>query len=52
MGLGTILLIILILVLVGALPSWGYSRGWGPFPSGIIGVIVIIVLILVLTGRL
>jgi Protein of unknown function (DUF3309) len=52
MGLGTILLIILILVLIGALPSWGYSRGWGPFPSGIVGVVVVIVLILVLTGRL
>lgn len=52
MGLGTILLIILILVLIGALPSWGYSRGWGPFPSGIIGVILVIVIILVLMGRL
>lgn len=52
MGLGTILLIVLVLVLIGALPSWGYSRGWGPFPSGIIGLIVVIVLILVLTGRL
>lgn len=52
MGLGTILVIILVLVLIGALPSWGYSRGWGPFPSGIVGVIVVIVLILVLTGRL
>ena len=46
------LLIVLVLVLIGALPSWGYSRGWGPFPSGIIGLIVVIVLILVLTGRL
>lgn len=52
MGLGTILLIILVLILVGALPSWGYSRGWGPFPSGIVGVILIIVIILLLTGRL
>ena len=52
MGLGTILLIILVLVLIGALPSWGYSRGWGPFPSGIVGVILVIVIILVLMGRL
>ena len=51
MGLGTILVIILILVLIGALPSWGYSRSWGPFPSGIIGVIQIFVIILLLMGR-
>ncbi|HEX8667389.1 MAG TPA: DUF3309 family protein [Allosphingosinicella sp.] len=48
--LGTILLIILILLLIGAIPSWGYSRGWGYGPSGIIGVILIIVLILFLMG--
>ncbi len=52
MGLGTVLLIVLILVLIGALPSWGYSRNWGYFPSGGIGLIVVIVLILVLMGRL
>jgi len=52
MGLGTILVIILILVLIGALPSWGYSRSWGPFPSVIIGVILIVVIILLLMGRL
>ena len=52
MGLGTILLIILILVLIGALPSWPYSRGWGVFPSGIVGAIVVIVIILLLLGRL
>jgi hypothetical protein len=52
MGLGTILLIILILVLIGALPSWPYSRGWGVFPSGIVGVIVVVVIILLLMGRL
>ena len=51
MGLGTILIIILILLLIGALPSWGYSRSWGPFPSGILGVVLVIVLILVLMGR-
>ena len=52
MGLGTILVIILILVLIGALPSWGYSRSWGPVPSGIIGVILVVVIILLLMGRL
>jgi hypothetical protein len=50
--LGTILLIVLILVLIGALPTWGHSRSWGYMPSGALGVIVIILLILVLTGRL
>lgn len=52
MTLGTILLIILILALIGALPTWGYSRGWGYFPSGGLGILVIILLILVLSGRL
>jgi hypothetical protein len=52
MSLGTILLIILILLLIGALPSWPYSSGWGYGPSGIAGVIVIIIIILLLTGRL
>jgi hypothetical protein len=47
----TILLIILILLLIGALPTWGYSRGWGYFPSGGIGLLFIILLILILTGR-
>jgi hypothetical protein len=51
MSLGTILLIILVLLLIGALPSWPYSASWGPAPSGILGVILIIVLILVLMGR-
>ena len=50
--MGTILLIILILLLLGAVPAWPYSRGWGYRPSGIIGVILIIVLILLLLGRL
>jgi hypothetical protein len=50
--LGTILLILLILVLIGALPTWGHSRSWGYMPSGGVGLIVIILLILVLTGRL
>jgi len=52
MSLGTILLIILILVLLGAIPTWPYSRGWGYGPSGIVGVIVVILLILVLLGRI
>lgn len=49
--LGTILVILLILMLVGAIPRWGYSSGWGYGPSGIVGVLLIIVLILALTGR-
>jgi hypothetical protein len=52
MSLGTILLIILILILVGALPTWPYSSGWGYYPSGGIGLILVIVLILLLLGRL
>lgn len=52
MPLSTILIIILILILVGALPNWGYSRGWGYGPSGIIGLILIVILILALLGRL
>ena len=51
MGLGTILIIVLILLLIGALPNWGYSRGFGYFPSGILGVVLVVVLILVLMGR-
>ena len=50
--LGTILLIILILLLIGALPNWGYSRSWGYGPSGGLGLIVVILLILVLMGRI
>jgi hypothetical protein len=52
MTLGTILLIILILILIGALPTWPYSSGWGYYPSGGIGLILVIVLILLLLGRL
>jgi hypothetical protein len=47
----TILLIVLILMLLGALPTWPYSRSWGYYPSGGLGLIVVIVLILVLAGR-
>ena len=49
--MSTILLIILILLLIGALPSWPYSSGWGYYPCGGIGLILLIVLILALTGR-
>lgn len=52
MGLGSILLIVLILMLIGAIPTWGHSKNWGYGPSGGLGLIVIILLILVLTGRL
>lgn len=52
MSIGTILLIILIIVLIGAIPSWPYSRGWGYYPSGGIGLVVVILLILLLLGRL
>jgi hypothetical protein len=50
--LGTVLLIILILALLGSLPTWGYSTGWGYYPSGGLGLIVLIVVILLLTGRI
>jgi hypothetical protein len=49
--MSTILLIILILLLIGALPNWGYSRSWGYYPSGGIGLVFLILLILVLTER-
>jgi len=51
-SLGTILLIILILVLIGAFPSWPHSRSWGYGPSGILGIIVLVVIVLLLTGRM
>jgi len=49
--MGTILIIILILLLLGALPTWPYSSGWGYYPSGGLGLILIIIIILVLLGR-
>lgn len=52
MPLTTILIIILILVLIGTLPTWGHSRQWGYGPSGVVGVILVILLILALTGRI
>jgi hypothetical protein len=48
MSVGAILIIILILLLIGAIPAWPYSRSWGAFPSGILGVILVIVIVLVL----
>jgi hypothetical protein len=50
--LGTILLIVLILILLGALPTWPYSSGWGYYPSGGLGLIVVIVIVLLLMGRI
>ena len=50
--MGTILLIVLIVLLIGALPSWPYSSGWGYGPSGVLGTVLVVVLILVLLGRL
>ena len=52
MSVGTILLIILILLLLGVLPTWPHSRGWGYYPSGGIGLLVLIVVILLLMGRI
>ena len=48
----TILLIVLVLLLLGAVPTWPHSRSWGYFPSGILGIVVVVLLILLLTGRL
>ena len=50
--MGTVLVVLLVLLLIGALPTWPYSSGWGYFPSGGLGLVVLIVLILALTGRL
>jgi len=52
MGLGTILLIVLILMLIGAIPSWPHSKGWGYGPSGGLGLVVIVIVVLLLMGRL
>ena len=52
MSLGTILLIVLVLMLVGVLPTWPHARNWGYGPSGIVGVILVILLVLLLMGRL
>jgi hypothetical protein len=50
--MGTILLIVLILLLVGALPTWPYSSGWGYYPTGGLGLLLVIILVLVLLGRI
>jgi hypothetical protein len=50
--LGTILVVILILMLLGALPTWGHSRSWGYGPSGVLGLIVLVLVVLLLLGRL
>jgi hypothetical protein len=50
--MSTILIIILVLLLIGALPTWPYSNGWGYYPSGGLGLVVLIVVVLLLTGRL
>jgi hypothetical protein len=52
MSLGTILVIVLLLALIGALPNWQYSTGWGYYPSGIVGIILIVIVVMILMGRL
>ncbi|HEV8313787.1 MAG TPA: DUF3309 family protein [Burkholderiaceae bacterium] len=52
MSLGTLLLIVLVLLLVGALPAWPYSSAWGYWPSGGLGIVVLVLLVLLLMGRL
>ncbi|MEJ6001208.1 DUF3309 family protein [Paucibacter soli] len=52
MSLGVVLLILLLLMLVGAVPTWPHSRSWGYFPSGVVGVILLVVVVLFVTGRL
>ena len=52
MNLTTILIIVLIVLLIGVTPTWNYSRGWGPYPAGILGIVLVVVLILFLAGRL
>jgi hypothetical protein len=52
MTLGTILLIVLILMLIGAVPAWPHSKGWGYYPSGGLGLVVVILLVLLLLGRI
>jgi hypothetical protein len=52
MTIGTILLILLILVLFGALPTWPYSTGWGYYPSGGVGLLLLILIVLIATGRI
>ncbi len=51
MTIGTVLLILLVLLLIGAIPSWPYSRNWGYGPSGVLGLVLVVVIVLALTGR-
>jgi len=50
--IGTILLVILILMLVGAAPAWPHSRSWGYYPSGLMGILVLVLIVMLLTGRI
>lgn len=50
--MGTILIIILILLIVGALPTWPYSSGWGYYPSGLLGLVLLVIIVLALMGRI
>lgn len=52
MSLGTVLLIIVILLLIGAIPTWPHSKGWGFAPSGVVGVVLVVVVVLLVAGRL
>ncbi|WP_439535675.1 DUF3309 family protein [Methyloversatilis sp.] len=52
MSLGTILLVVLILILIGVIPTWGHSRNWGYGPSGALGLVVIVLIVLLLMGRI
>ena len=52
MSIGTILLVVLLLILIGALPTWGHRKNWGYGPSGGLGLIVVIILVLILMGRI
>jgi hypothetical protein len=52
MSLGTILLIVLVLMLIGAIPAWPHSRSWGYAPSGVVGLVVLVIIVLLLMGRL
>jgi hypothetical protein len=51
-AMGTILIVILLLLLLGAWPSWPYSRGWGYYPSGTLGLVLVVILVLALLGRI
>jgi hypothetical protein len=52
MSLATILVIVLLIALIGALPNWQYSTGWGYYPSGILGIVLVVIVVMILMGRL